>query len=318
MKFRTHLSKAELCFFALTFTFTLLFHSSQPVQAATRFTPAYDFADTSGDTLHGSQKFNSITSDGRYLAFATERSGLVSGDTDSLNYTDVYLIDLKQPNRFILVSTAYNSSGPANSFSDQPSISDESNGRIKVVFRSLATNIINNSSIPAVSQIYVKEYDTSNFSLVSTTLVSVDPALPSPPTNTGLSRFPRISRNGQFVVFVTASSFNSGDTTTLSEDIYRRDLSSSQLLWISQRSGIVSGSSDAPAISSTGRYVVFSSTKSLISGVSTQQNVYLWDDQVTVQPFDLISANTSGTEANQRSGYFLDTEYGCDVSAEGN
>lgn len=308
MKYQTALIRLGLCVLA----FTLILQFSQPARSALRFFPSYDFAVTPGDVVHAAYKFNSISSDGRYIAFATERYGLVSGDSDSIHKTDVYLKDLLL-NRLILVSTAYNSTAPGNNVSDAPSISDEVSGKIRVAFRSQATDITNNSSIPAVSQIYVREYNTSNLSLASTTLVSANGSN----LGNGNSTFPRITRNGQYIAFASESdNFGIGDTSA-NADIYRKDLTGGTLTWISQKSGVTGGSSDAPAISSTGRYVVFSSTKQLISGVSSQKHVYLWDDQVAVQPFDLISVDTAGNEGNQQSGLIIDNQYGCDVSSDG-
>ncbi|HEY0427677.1 MAG TPA: hypothetical protein VGC76_07830 [Pyrinomonadaceae bacterium] len=201
MNSQTHLLKVGLCLFTLTFA--LIFQFPQTVHGSVRFLPAYDFADNSGSTTHFSYKFNSITSDGRYLAFATERSGLVSGDGVNNNLTDVYLKDLLLPNRLILVSTVYNStSAPANGVSDAPSISDENNGKIRIAFRSTSSNIIN-ASLSAAAQIYVKEYDTSTLSLVSTTLVSAD----SNGAGTADSNIPRISKDGSLLLLEPAPTF---------------------------------------------------------------------------------------------------------------
>ena len=90
---------------------------------------------TSGAEANGDSFAPAVSSDGRFVAFASSASNLVDGDTNDAN--DVFVRD-RQTNTTTRVSVGFDGS-QANGGSDQPSLSGD--GRL-VAFTSAATNIV--------------------------------------------------------------------------------------------------------------------------------------------------------------------------------
>ena len=153
-----------------------------------------------------------ISADGRFVAFVSSSTNLVSGVTAG---THVYIRDT-QTNQTSLVSRD-NSGGlvPGNAPSSTPAISED--GRF-VAFVSQATNLLG-PAVPAVvaGQVYVRDTQTNQTSLVSRDNTGV--VVPgNAPSST-----PTISADGQFVAF-SSQSTNIATGASASLDIYVRAL----------------------------------------------------------------------------------------------
>ncbi len=151
-----------------------------------------------------------ISADGRFVAFVSSSTNLVSGVTAG---THVYIRDT-QTSQTSLVSRD-NSGGlvPGNAPSSTPSISED--GRF-VAFVSQATNLLG-PAVPAVvaGQVYVRDTQTNQTSLVSRDNTGV--VVPgNAPSST-----PTISADGQFVAF-SSQSTNIATGASASFDIYVR------------------------------------------------------------------------------------------------
>jgi Ca2+-binding RTX toxin-like protein len=106
-----------------------------------------------GDRANGDSKRPSISDDGRFVAFSSEASNLVSGDTN--NRSDIFVRDL-QANTIVRVS-ADAAGEVANGISLLPAISN--NGK-RVAFYSLASNLVPGDT-NNVSDIFVSDFDVS-------------------------------------------------------------------------------------------------------------------------------------------------------------
>jgi hypothetical protein len=306
MNFQKHLiGKTCLIIFGI-----LLLQNLQFVLAA-RFYPVFQ-TNTSGGSVSSYFPFKSISKDGRFIAFATVYSGIVANDGSNNTVSDVYLVDLLYPTRIKLVSSNSGGSQPANDISDSPSISDVNNGIIKVVFRSNATDL---TTTPInTPQIYLREYNISDLSLVNTIVISTTSN--GVPGDGSRSLYPRINKNGDKVVFQTNSKLNSNDTD-IRDDIYLKDLVAGHLTWVSRKDNL-SADSFGPAMSNDGKYVVFTSEKNLTGTGNIGKQVYLWDrDALENQRFEIISVNDSGIPGNLGSGNIQDYQYGSDISDDG-
>jgi Tol biopolymer transport system component len=214
---------------------------------------------TGGGQANGNSYGPSISADGRYVAFESDATNLVSGDT---NFSaDVFVHD-RQTGQTTRVSVASDGT-QANGQSSKPSISAD--GRY-VAFMSFADNLVSMYPGPAprIYRIYVHDRQTGQ-----TTLVSV--ASDGTPADSG-AFYPSISPDGRYVAFRSnASNLVSGDTNG-TWDVFVHDRQTRQTIRVSvasdgtQANGVLTISSK-PSISYDGRHVAFESdASSLVSG----------------------------------------------------
>ena len=195
----------------------------------------------------------SISADGRYVAFASSATNLVSGDTNK--HPDIFVRDL-QTNQTTRVSVASDGT-QANNFSFNPSISAD--GRY-VAFTSWANNLVSGDTNGG-RDIFVHDRQTG-----ATTRVSVATGGGQAAAD---SQRPSISADGRYVAFESdASNLVSGDTNN-HPDIFVHDRQTGVTMQVSVASDgtqTYAFSSD-PSISADGRYVAFGSeADNLVSG----------------------------------------------------
>ncbi|MEG4837866.1 calcium-binding protein [Microcoleus sp. B9-D4] len=237
----------------------------------------------------------SISANGRFVAFSSEATNLVLGDTN--NSDDIFVRDLlTNTTTRVSVDSAGNQ---GNKSSGNPSISAD--GRF-VAFYSAAPNLVLGDTNDS-SDIFVRDLLTN-----TTTRVSVDSA-----GNQGnkSSRDPSISANGRFVAFASsATNLVPGDTNN-SEDIFVRDLLTNTTTRVSvdsagnQTKGFYNsfepiGSFD-PSISADGRLVAFySSAADLVPG-DTGNNVDIFVRDTLANTTTRVSVDSAGNQANNYS-----------------
>jgi pimeloyl-ACP methyl ester carboxylesterase len=230
----------------------------------------------------------SISADGRYVAFSSRASSLVSGDTNGEH--DIFVRD-SVANTTTRVSLS--SSGmQANSSSYYPSISAD--GRY-VAFYSGANNLVSGDTNGFVD-IFVRDTVAN-----STTRVSVSS---SGMQANNSSNNPSISADGRYVAFGSyASNLASGDTNR-QPDIFVRDTVANSTTRVSVSSSGAQGNSGSfdASISTDGRYVAFSSDASnLVSGDTNGfEDVFVRDSVANTTT--LLSLSSSGAQGNNRSG----------------
>jgi Tol biopolymer transport system component len=260
----------------------------------------------SDGTQANGHSFNpSISADGRYVAFESEATNLVSGDTN--DHRDIFVHD-RQTGQTTRVSVA-SGGAQASDFSFNPSISAD--GRY-VAFSSWASNLVGGDTEPPIlpsttslpnnpasqgisSQVFVHDRQTG-----ATTLVSV--AIDGSEGN-GYSEEVSISADGRYVAFSSwASNLVNGDTNNL-PDIFVRDLQTGQTTRVSVASDGTQANnfSFEPSISADGRYVAFVSwANNLVSGdTNGDWDIFVHDRQTgaTIR----VSVATGGGQAAGRS-----------------
>src|SRR5829696_10193877 len=236
---------------------------------------------------NGRSDMPSISRDGRYIAFYSEATNLVSGDTNGR--TDIFVRDVVGgTTRRVSVATG---GGQANGNSAFPAISDD--GR-QVAFGSAASNLVSGDG-NGVQDIFVRDLSAG-----TTRRVSVSS---SGTGGNGHSLVPAISGNGDVVAFVSeATNLVAGDTNG-SRDVYVRIRGTSTTQLVSVGAGGVPANSLSaePALSRDGRYVAFdSSASNLVPGDTNGfQDVFVRDRVAgTTQ---LVSAWPAGTPTNRLS-----------------
>ena len=293
-------------------------HDRQTGQT-TRVNVASDGTQAGGiGASYGSAK-PSISADGRYVAFDTDASNLVPGDTNTCASLpnvppgacpDVFVHDLQTGQTTRVSVAADGTQGNDQSF--RPAISAD--GRY-VAFVSLASNLVPGDTNGALD-IFVHDRQTGQ-----TTRVSV--ASDGTQGNRD-SAFPTVSADGRYVAFVSdASNLVPGDTNGrraayLGEDIFVRDRQTGQTTRVSvafnQRQA--RGPSLQPSISASGRLVAFTSAASnLVPGDTNRiPDVFVRDRQTetTVR----ASVASDGTQATGDAGLF-DSSFDPSISADG-
>ena len=233
----------------------------------------------------------SISADGRYVAFVSAATNLVSGDTNGA--WDIFVHD-RQTGQTTRVSVA-TGGGQANLDSLDPSISAD--GRY-VAFVSAATNLVSGDT-NNFQDIFVHDRQTGQ-----TTRVSV--ASDGTQAN-GHSYAPSISADGRYVAFASlASNLVSGDTNG-AWDVFVHDRQTGETTRVSvasdgtQAIGFFFGSS--PSISADGRYVAFDSwATNLVSGDTNDKPDVFVHDRQTGQT-TRVSVSSDGTQANNGAIY---------------
>jgi Tol biopolymer transport system component/pimeloyl-ACP methyl ester carboxylesterase len=234
--------------------------------------------------------YSSISSDGRYVAFASYADNLVGGDTnDSL---DVFVHD-RQTAQTTRVSVA-SSGEQGTSYSGYcgiPAISAD--GRY-VVFDSMADNLVSGDTNSA-SDVFVHDRQTGVTSIVSVNSEGVQGNHDSG----GVA----ISADGRYVVFTSyANNLVVGDINSVM-DAFVHDRVSGE----TTRSSVASDGTQSndgsfyPAISADGRYVAFySHASNLVVGDSNSVPDIFVHDRVSGET-TRVSVASDGTQAN--AGY---------------
>ncbi|MEG4072144.1 calcium-binding protein [Microcoleus sp. Pol14C2] len=243
--------------------------------------------DSAGNPGNSYSLFPSISADGQFVAFESNATNLVPGDTN--NQTDIFVRDLlTNTTTRVSVDSAGN---PGNNKSGSPSISAD--GRF-VAFLSNSTNLVpgdtNNND-----DIFVRHLLTN-----TTTRVSVDSA-----GNYGNrdSYNPSISADGRFVAFLSNSTNLVPGDTNDNDDIFVRDLSTNTTTRVSVDSAGNQANrySFPPSISADGRFVAFSSDASNIVPGDTNNTGDIFVRDLLTNTTTRVSVDSAGNPGNSNS-----------------
>ena len=234
------------------------------------------------------------STDGRYVVFVSNSPNLVSSVTLPEGIQQVYRYD-RVINEVLLVSIASDNATAGNGNSDYPTISGDG---MRVAFRSESTNLSNldHDNDP---DIYVRDFGQSP----ATSLVSVNSS--GTLKGNGYSYNPRMSENGNRVVFESRSNnIDPLDTDSIS-DIYVRDLVQSVTYLASVNSaGMVKGNntSTSASISADGTRVAFLSYANNLVALDNDSAADIYVRELDDSPTTiLVSVNGAGTQKGNGS-----------------
>jgi len=243
--------------------------------------------DSTGAQADAQSWYNSISADGRYVAFESGATNLVAGDANGA--LDVFVHD-RATGMTTRVSVS-SDGAEGNGLSAAPSISAD--GRY-VAFHSLASNLVIDDTNGAYDA-FVHDRVTGE-----TTRVSVG----SSGTEGNLaSVWPAISGDGRYVAIHTyASNLVVGDANgTYDIVVHDRVSGSTTLASVNSYGEQANSGSDEPAFSGDSRYVAFESMSSnLVSGYSFW-HVYVHDRLTGAT--EAVSKDSAGIPANDISRY---------------
>ena len=224
----------------------------------TRISMAYDGTQTNGDSWEVS-----ISYDGRYIAYSSDASNIVSGDNNGAQ--DVFLYD-GYTGQTELVSYVDNSSSVlGNNTSDHPFMAGL--GRY-VAFRSAASNLIPlTGDINASTDIFVRDTLLDRTFRVSEATGGVEA--------TDNSYAPTISEDGQFVAFGSiATDMDAADGDAI-RDVFVHDRATGITTLVSVNTGGAKGNDDSytPFISGNGNFVTFASVATNLDLLTPDTNL---------------------------------------------
>ena len=230
-----------------------------------------------------------ISGKGRFIAFQSNATNLVPGDTNGV--VDVFVHD-RQSGATERVSVDSNGN-QGNAFSSIAAVSD--NGRF-VAFTSGASNLVPGDTNGTLD-VFVHDRQSGE-----TERVSVGS---SGSQGNGSSVFPAISGDGRFVAFNSvAANLVPGDTNGV-VDIFVHDRQSGATERVSMDSNGNQGNaiSSIAAVSDNGRFVAFTSGASnLVSGdTNSSGDVFLHDRRTGAT--DRFSVDSSGNQGNTDSNF---------------
>lgn len=230
----------------------------------------------------------SISPDGRYVAFASNASTLVAGDTN--DRTDVFVRDLLTATTSLVSVTS--DEAQARGFSTEPSVS--AHGRF-IAFSSTGRLVPADTGVR--SDVYVRDRVAGTTEQVSVTSQEAQPARFS------TSDRPAISPSGRYVAFDSGGGGLVPGDTNHAGDIFVRDRVTGTTHRVSLSSGERQGkgNSEAPSISANGRYVAFqSSAPNLVAGDTNGETDVFLRDRGT-RTTRLLSVNSRETVGNRPS-----------------
>ena len=239
---------------------------------------------TNGVQGNGGSGPPSLSADGRYVAFTSDASNLVAGDTNNTN--DAFVHDrLTGQTTRVSVATG-GAQGNYDSFS--PSLS--SDGRY-VAFMSTASNLVVGDT-NGTSDAFVHDRLTGQ-----TTRVSV--ATGGAQGNYHSSS-PSLSADGRYVAFMSSANNLVTEDTNFAYHIFVHDRLTKQTTLVSVATGGAQGNSEsfAPTLSADGRYVVFRSDASnLVVGDTNGTSDDFVHDRLSGQT-TRVSVATGGAQGN--------------------
>ena len=269
---------------AATLVSLLLGGGAQPASAGSTTRVSVDSA---GRQANGPSSVAAISADGRFVAFESDATNLVAGDTNGL--TDIFVHDLvaRTTTRVSVDSLGRQANGP----SFNPSIS--SDGRF-VAFESNATNLVTGDT-NGLPDIFVRDLLTGK-----TTRVSVDSV--GRQAN-GPSYSAAISADGRFVAFESdATNLVMGDTNG-KRDVFAYDMTTRATTRVSVDSlgRQANGPSLSAAISGDGRFVAFESdATNLVAGdTNGKRDIFVYD--LTTRATTRASVDSLGRQSNGSS-----------------
>jgi len=213
-----------------------------------------------GAEATGGDSFSpAVSADGRYVAFASDATNLVAGDTN--HATDVFVYD-RQAKTTTRVSLAAGG-GQTDEASFSPSLSAD--GSV-LAFVSRATDLVSGDTAGG-ENVFVRDLEGGQNIRVS---------------NGGGAASPALSADGRVVAFASSAATLAPDDTNGASDVFAFDRETGSTERVSVGPGGAQGdrASVAPAVSGDGRFVAFASdATNLVPGDTNQRTDILVRDR---------------------------------------
>lgn len=240
-----------------------------------------------GGDANGSSFSAALSADGTKIAFLSQASNLVTGDTNGRG--DIFVKDLTT-GKTTLVSQAVDGS-PGNGPSSNPAISGDGT---KIAFSSSADNLVPGDGNGG-EDIFVRDLNTGKTILASR-------AADGRQASGGVG-IPSISDDGTKLVFSSNDDDLAPDDGNGTDDVFLKDLVTGELTLISrdQDGKPGNGQSILPTISGDGTRIAFTSVAALVpkDGPASAYDIYVKD--LTTGAMILASETGDGVQSNGSS-----------------
>ena len=265
-----------------------LFLASPGGSAAAAYTTTRVSVDSNGVEGNDTSRRPSISADGRYVAFMSDATNLISGDTNDAG--DIFLHDLQTGDTTRISLTS--SGSQANGGSDSPALSSDGH---HLAFVSSATDLDPTSvDTNNVDDVFVRDLQTGVTQRVS---ISTSGEEANDYSDYSIS----ISADGRFVAFRSDATNLVSDDTNAMSDIFVHDTQTGSTERISISNEEAQGNDWAytGSISADGNLVAFSSrATNLVSGdVNASTDVFVRDRQAGTTT--RVTVNSNGEEADK-------------------
>lgn len=237
---------------------------------------------------NGGSTDSAVSADGRFVAFASQASNLVAGDTNGLQ--DIFVRDrLTGAMERVSIGSLGEQSTHASEL-----VGLSNDGRY-VLFAS-ATAVFDPADTNGQVDLYRHDRTTGETVRVSLGAGAAQIA--------GATSIGQMSSDGRYVVFLSNSDLLAADTNGTT-DVYRRDLESGAIELVSIGLGGASADGGAfmggPSISADGRYVSFNSmATNLVAGdVNAQADIFVRD--MVLGTTQMVSLSTAGVQSDNFS-----------------
>jgi len=235
---------------------------------------------SSGGQPNGHCAAPSFSGDGRYVAFHSNASNLIAGDTNAA--WDAFVRDLQTG---VTTSASVSSAGVAANGNSADAVLSE-DGRY-VVFQSAAHNLVV-GDINSFDDVFLRDLQAG-----LTTRIS---AGPGGADGDGASRKARISADGRYVAYESlATNLDAGDTNPDWDVLVLDRLSGvTRAASVDGAGAFGDNASNAAAISGDGRYVAFHSyADALVPGDANNTRDVFLRDRSAAAPFAYCTAGTT-------------------------
>ena len=231
-----------------------------------------------GEKANSEAYYQSISGDGRLVAFQSRATNLASGTAP--NTSNVFVKDTLTGE--LLLASQSMSGVPGNADSSEPVISDS--GRY-VVFSTNANNLTDDG---------VTSGGLLRKDLLNGAIVRVDTTAAGAAGNS-IGYSPSISADGRYVAFVSnASNLLAGDANG-ARDVFVKDLYTGELRMVNTLNGVqANGFVYKPVISADGRRVAFLTTASELTLDSSPNNFYLLVKNLATDEVQNLGPNLLG------------------------
>ncbi len=253
-----------------------------------------------------------VSPDGHYVAFTSVATNLINGVTVPSGQANLYLYDrVAGTLRMVSINAGGTASGsPGTTVGTyRPVFSADSS---RLIYASASADLV--AGVTDTNNKYdVFAYDLTGPNAFQDRLVSVS----TTPNTTGNNDSgggsneafaPRISANGQFVVFGSKASNLTGDATNNSAQVFLRDLLQNTTTLVSFNQGNSAGGngdSTTPQISTDGKKIFFQSLASDLTGLNSggHSQLYVRDLSGATPATQMVSVNSGGSAGgNDQSG----------------
>jgi hypothetical protein len=234
----------------------------------------------SGDNTYANDtRVFSISANGGYIAYISFATDLVQGFLNGSNNEtlNLYLYDRVGQTTTLVSRSVFSATTGGNDHTYEATISDDGN---VIAFTSWARTLVSNLGGAGSPNVYLFDRTTGAIQLVSHQSTNLTVA------GNHNSFGPKLSANGQFVVFTSVSSdlISNGIDTNPGADIFIFDRSTTNVTLVSHTStsSVTAANyfSQQPSISADGRYVTYESTsQDLVAGFTDTNGVAQFLDQ---------------------------------------